>query len=67
MKDGLYEWLVTPFGLINAPNMFMRVMIQTSKPFLGKCVIMFLDDIFVSSQNMEEHLEHLEQILQVLR
>jgi len=45
----------------------MRVMIQTSKPFLGKCVIMFLDDIFVLSQNMEEHLEHLEQILQVVR
>jgi len=45
----------------------MWVMIQTSNPFLGKCVIMFLDDIFVSSQNMEEHLEHLEQILQVLR
>ena len=64
---GLYEYLVVPFGMTNAPAQFMNLMHDVLREYLDKLVLVFLDDILVYSQTVEEHAEHLRQVFAKLR
>nr|GEY80163.1 reverse transcriptase domain-containing protein [Tanacetum cinerariifolium] len=56
-----------PFGLKNAPAVFMDLMNRVCKPYLDKFVIIFIDDILIYSKNEKEHEEHLKAILELLK
>jgi hypothetical protein len=66
-RYGNYEFVVVPFGLTNAPVVFMCLMNDIFRNYLDKFVIIFLDDILFYSKSKEEHEHDLRLVLQVLR
>ncbi|GBG87996.1 hypothetical protein CBR_g46367 [Chara braunii] len=66
-RDGLYEFIIMPFGLTNAPATFQCLMDKVLRHQLNKFVVVYLDDILIFSKSMDEHIKHLEEVLQVLK
>jgi len=65
--DSHYQYYVMPFGVTNAPGIFMEYMNRIFHPYLDQFVVVFIDDILVYSKSEEEHVEHLRIVLQVLK
>ena len=64
---GLFEFLVMPFGITNAPSQFMNMMNDVLSDYLDDFVLVFLDDILIYSRTVEQHTEHLGKVLEALR
>lgn len=64
---GQFQFKVLCFGLTNAPATFQRVMNNIFSDYIGKFVLVYLDDILVMSETPEQHAEHLKLVLERLR
>jgi len=57
---GLYEFLVMPFGLCNAPSTFQRMMDKIIKPEYREFIQTYIDDIILFSKTFDDHIKHLK-------
>jgi len=67
-RFGLYEWLVTPFGLANAPSTFQRYINWALRDILDDFASAYLDDILVFTDgSLKDHRKHVRMVLQRLQ
>lgn len=62
-QNGYWEFRVMPFGLTNTPTTFQVVMTTIFAQLIRKCVLVFVDDILIYSNTLEEQVHHLQQVV----
>ena len=66
-RYGLYEYVVMPFGLCNAPGTFQSYINETLREYLDDFCSAYLDDVLIYSNNKEEHTIHVRKVLAKLK
>jgi len=65
-RYGLYEYLVMPFGLANAPATFQAYINKALGNYVDTICVVYLDDIMIFSKNRAEHEKHVRRVLERL-
>ncbi|MGL5706847.1 MAG: reverse transcriptase domain-containing protein [Aeromonas sp.] len=63
LPTGLYEFQTMPFGLVNAPATFQRLMFSVLREFIPNKCLVYLDDVIVYGRSITEHMANLNLIL----
>jgi hypothetical protein len=66
-RYGNYEFVVVPFGLTNAPTIFMCLINGIFINYLDNFVIVLLDNILIYSKSEEEHNHHFTLVMKFIR
>jgi len=66
-KPGTYEYLVMPFGLCNAPAAFQRWINKVLMEHIDMCCIVYLDDVLIYSNTLQQHRKDVSNILEAIR
>lgn len=65
--DGTFLGTVLQQGHYNEPSTCQRLMSTILRPYIGRFVYVYLDDIFIFSRTLEDHEEHLRLVFSALR
>ena len=65
-RYGHFEYLVMPFGLTGAPGSFQAYINAIIRDCLDRLAIAYMDDILIYSNSLQEHILHVQTILQKL-
>lgn len=58
VNNGKYEFVRLPFGLKNAPAIFQRVMDDVLHDYIGKICYVYIDNVIVYGETLEDHLKN---------
>ena len=65
-QQGQFLFNRLPMGLRNSPGCFNRVMTSILHDFIGDFLYIYMDDIVIFSDTMEDHLVHLDKVFKRL-
>ncbi|GFV97252.1 retrovirus-related Pol polyprotein from transposon opus [Trichonephila clavipes] len=66
-RNGTFAFLRMPFGLLGAAPNFQKAIDIILKPVIGRFVMVYMDDVIITSPSFNEHIDHLYQVFTLLR
>src|SRR5882762_98438 len=63
----LYKWLVMPMGLHNSPAVHQRRVFSALRKHIGKICHVYLDDIIIWSDSVDDHKHNMATVLEALQ